>query len=433
MMSPLAKFSVGALAVAALGCGGKAATGTTEPTGGTPVKIKRVTLSFTSTDATPMGATAKKSAVYLQLIDENGQTVSHQLGTFEGTCAAAVPSASVLAAMRCWAGDHGADLGVTSVLHTWTRDLRFHPHVHCIVTGGGLSLDAQRWVAAPVHYLFPVRALGESWPPFAFYAKPSKDFVARLRAIARSMAANRLLAPADALHARRHPARLAPPVAPRREQRARLASGGVPEIPLEPPAVDDRLELPQDAEDLPRRVASEPALHADHRPFEIVRAVRLLRRRPGCRPGAGEPSRRREEARRSRRREEARPEEHRNRRREARRSRRRGALPGEGHRNRRRGARRPEELHQEGDPSRRRRPVHRHHNRLACESPFTAGGRRAALRSRARLFDPRSGGNFLCHCRERKSVARTGREDHAVRHEILREQAGFQVADDQTR
>ena len=55
----------------------------------------------------------------------------------------------------------GADLGITSVLHTWTRDLRFHPHVHCIVTGGGLSPDGSRWVAAPVHYLFPVRALGE--------------------------------------------------------------------------------------------------------------------------------------------------------------------------------------------------------------------------------------------------------------------------------
>jgi hypothetical protein len=42
----------------------------------------------------------------------------------------------------------GAELGLTSVLHTWTRDLRFHPHVHCIVTGGGLSLDGQRWISA---------------------------------------------------------------------------------------------------------------------------------------------------------------------------------------------------------------------------------------------------------------------------------------------
>lgn len=55
----------------------------------------------------------------------------------------------------------GAELGVTTVLHTWARDLRFHPHIHCIVTGGGLSLDAQRWVAAPRNYLLPVRALGE--------------------------------------------------------------------------------------------------------------------------------------------------------------------------------------------------------------------------------------------------------------------------------
>lgn len=54
----------------------------------------------------------------------------------------------------------GADLGVTSVLHTWRRDLAFHPHVHCIVTGGGLSLDGQRWVAAPPDFLFHVRVLG---------------------------------------------------------------------------------------------------------------------------------------------------------------------------------------------------------------------------------------------------------------------------------
>lgn len=53
-----------------------------------------------------------------------------------------------------------ADLGVTSVLHTWKRDLRFHPHVHCIVTGGGLSLDGQRWVAASPRFLLPVRKLG---------------------------------------------------------------------------------------------------------------------------------------------------------------------------------------------------------------------------------------------------------------------------------
>jgi hypothetical protein len=54
----------------------------------------------------------------------------------------------------------GAQIGFTAVLHTWTRDLRFHPHLHCIVTGGGLSDDGQRWVPARHRHLFPVKVLG---------------------------------------------------------------------------------------------------------------------------------------------------------------------------------------------------------------------------------------------------------------------------------
>lgn len=53
----------------------------------------------------------------------------------------------------------GGLLGITAVLHTWTRSLAFHPHLHCIVTGGGLSPDGTRWVPAPHsrgRYLFPV-------------------------------------------------------------------------------------------------------------------------------------------------------------------------------------------------------------------------------------------------------------------------------------
>jgi hypothetical protein len=42
--------------------------------------------------------------------------------------------------------DLGAELGLLAVLQTWTRDLRYHPHVHCIVPGGGLSTDRLRWV-----------------------------------------------------------------------------------------------------------------------------------------------------------------------------------------------------------------------------------------------------------------------------------------------
>jgi hypothetical protein len=46
------------------------------------------------------------------------------------------------------------------VLHTWTRDLRFHPHIHCIVTGGGWAAERQRWIASRADYLLPVRVLG---------------------------------------------------------------------------------------------------------------------------------------------------------------------------------------------------------------------------------------------------------------------------------
>ncbi len=41
----------------------------------------------------------------------------------------------------------GAQLGIMAVLQTWTRDLRYHPHVHCVVPAGGLSADRLRWVS----------------------------------------------------------------------------------------------------------------------------------------------------------------------------------------------------------------------------------------------------------------------------------------------
>ncbi len=55
----------------------------------------------------------------------------------------------------------GGRIGVTSILHTWTRELLFHPHVHSIVTAGGLSPDGE-WLS-PKHpqFLFPVRALAK--------------------------------------------------------------------------------------------------------------------------------------------------------------------------------------------------------------------------------------------------------------------------------
>ncbi|MCK6538321.1 MAG: IS91 family transposase [Polyangiaceae bacterium] len=53
-----------------------------------------------------------------------------------------------------------ATLGITMVLHTWTRDLRFHPHVHALVTAGGLAHDRKAWVRTDPSYLFPVTMMG---------------------------------------------------------------------------------------------------------------------------------------------------------------------------------------------------------------------------------------------------------------------------------
>jgi hypothetical protein len=53
----------------------------------------------------------------------------------------------------------GADIGLLSVLHTWGQNLQHHPHVHCVVPGGGLALDGSTWVAASRKFFLPVRVL----------------------------------------------------------------------------------------------------------------------------------------------------------------------------------------------------------------------------------------------------------------------------------
>jgi Putative transposase/Transposase zinc-binding domain len=63
----------------------------------------------------------------------------------------------------------GAQIGVLAVLHTWGQNLHHHPHLHCVVTGGGLSCDAQgqvetaeaspRWVSCRPGFFLPVRVL----------------------------------------------------------------------------------------------------------------------------------------------------------------------------------------------------------------------------------------------------------------------------------
>jgi len=53
----------------------------------------------------------------------------------------------------------GARLGILAILHTWGQTLVLHPHLHCIVPGGGPSLDGERWVTASERFLLPMRVL----------------------------------------------------------------------------------------------------------------------------------------------------------------------------------------------------------------------------------------------------------------------------------
>jgi len=55
----------------------------------------------------------------------------------------------------------GAEIGLTAVLHTWGQTLCLHPHLHCIVTGGGLALDGSRWKPGRQGYLLPLGVLSK--------------------------------------------------------------------------------------------------------------------------------------------------------------------------------------------------------------------------------------------------------------------------------
>jgi hypothetical protein len=53
----------------------------------------------------------------------------------------------------------GADIGFLTVLHTWGQNLSHHPHIHCVVPGGGLSSDRLRWVGSGDRFLLPLGVL----------------------------------------------------------------------------------------------------------------------------------------------------------------------------------------------------------------------------------------------------------------------------------
>jgi hypothetical protein len=96
----------------------------------------------------------------------------------------------------------GAEIGFTLVLHTWTRELTFHPQVHAIVTGGGLDADADRWVSASQDYRFPVKALSAPSPTSA---APPTASPSRARVCSRSPTSSSHSAPAGREPALFHP------------------------------------------------------------------------------------------------------------------------------------------------------------------------------------------------------------------------------------
>lgn len=57
----------------------------------------------------------------------------------------------------------GAQIGVLAVLHTWGQNLDHHPHVHCVVPGGGLSADGSRWIACRKNFFLPVKVLSRKF------------------------------------------------------------------------------------------------------------------------------------------------------------------------------------------------------------------------------------------------------------------------------
>jgi hypothetical protein len=71
---------------------------------------------------------------------------------------AAAEALMTLAAARL-----SARIGLIAVLHTWGQALTHHPHVHCLVPGGGVALDGPRWVACKPNFLLSVRALSKTF------------------------------------------------------------------------------------------------------------------------------------------------------------------------------------------------------------------------------------------------------------------------------
>jgi len=81
---------------------------------------------------------------------------SHQRACYAALFAASSATIRMLAADPKYVGS--SDCGFFGVLHTWGRDLNYHPHVHYVVPGGAVSQDGQRWLPSAPNFFIPVKA-----------------------------------------------------------------------------------------------------------------------------------------------------------------------------------------------------------------------------------------------------------------------------------
>ena len=93
----------------------------------------------------------------------------------------------------------GAEIGFLAVLHTWGQSLQAHPHIHCIVPGGGISPDGQNWVGSSDNFFLSVKVLSRLYRGLfvsrlrAAYEQGSLEFHGPLNELAKPKMFNRLL------------------------------------------------------------------------------------------------------------------------------------------------------------------------------------------------------------------------------------------------